>query len=556
MDAHRVLPSAAVPGSRWRVVARAVWPAVAAGSVMLFALSLPPYYRDVLTLDEFGSFGPPMTPAEVTDAFHRLGISPQLYAGVQVATMVLFAVAFWTVGALIHRRRPYDRGAWVISLALVTFGATFPNTLGALAEVHPAVHRTGIVLGQVGFAAFFLLFYLFPDGRFVPRWTRWVAVLLVAELIIAENFPDSALNAPPIWVTVPMLTVLLGLAGALLSFLVLGNLPELVPALGQPGVTAVLYESVGVVVLVLAFLLVPATIGIAILRYRLFDIDLIISRTLLFGALTAAVVGIYVLVVGGIGALLAGRGTTLLSLLATGLVAALVIPLRTRLQRGVNGLVYGDRDDPYALLTRLGTRLETSIEQDGVLPAIVDTVGSALKLPYVAIETAGQFVGRTTFAAHEEGNAHSSWTARGGRILIQCDEDFSPTASGPIEASWGYPRFFDISDPADPVQLSTFELPSTRATPGPGFFTVHDPKVRGNLAYLSWYAEGVVILDITNPAEPRKAAQFVPEPAADPRGFFFPGEKFANVWGVFIERDYVIASDINSGLWVFKLDRR
>lgn len=497
--------------------------------------------------------------------------------------MVLFAVAFWTVGALIHRRRPYDRGAWVISLALVTFGATFPNTLGALAEVHPAVHSVGTVLGQVGFAAFFLLFYLFPDGRFVPRWTRWVAVLLVAELIIAENFTDSALNSPPAWVAVPMLTVLLGsllvapviryrrasrvqrqqlkwvllgLAGALFSFLVLGNLPELVPALGQPGVTAVLYESVGVVVLVLAFLLVPATIGIAILRYRLFDIDLIISRTLLFGALTAAVVGIYVLVVGGIGALLAGRGTTLLSLLATGLVAALVIPLRTRLQRGVNGLVYGDRDDPYALLTRLGTRLETSIEQDGVLPAIVDTVGSALKLPYVAIETAGQFVGRTTFAAHEEGNAHSSWTARGGRILIQCDEDFSPTASGPIEASWGYPRFFDISDPADPVQLSTFELPSTRATPGPGFFTVHDPKVRGNLAYLSWYAEGVVILDITNPAEPRKAAQFVPEPAADPRGFFFPGEKFANVWGVFIERDYVIASDINSGLWVFKLDRR
>ena len=95
----------------------------------------------------------------------------------------------------------------------------------------------------------------------------------------------------------------------------------------------------------------------------------------------------------------------------------------------------------------------------------------------------------------------------------------------------GYPRFFDISGRANPRQLSTFELGSTRATLGPGFFTVHDPKVRGDLVFFSWYAEGVVVVDIADPANPRQVAQFVPEPTADPQGFFFPGERRSRTSG-------------------------
>ncbi len=168
-----------------------------------------------------------------------------------------------------------------------------------------------------------------------------------------------------------------------------------------------------------------------------------------------------------------------------------------------------------------------------------------------------QFLGRTDFGPGEEGNAHSAWLARGGNILIQADEDFAPVGPDSFEDAWGYARIFDISDPANPVQLSTFEMPSTRQfpPPGPGFFSVHDPKVRGNTLYLSYYAEGVVVVDISDPANPRKLAQFVPEPSEDPFGFFFPGVAFPNVWGVYVDRDYVLASDINNGLWVFKLDR-
>ena len=164
-------------------------------------------------------------------------------------------------------------------------------------------------------------------------------------------------------------------------------------------------------------------------------------------------------------------------------------------------------------------------------------------------------IGRTGFDVDEEGNAHSAWTGRGGRLLVQNDEDFSPFEGGGFEEAWGYSRLYDIADPANPVPLATFEMPSTRLLPpGIGDFTVHDPKIDGNDLYLSYYAEGVVIVDIADVRAPVQKAQFVPTPAADPRGLFFPGEEFPFVWGVWLEDGYALASDINSGLWVFRLD--
>jgi signal transduction histidine kinase len=132
-------------------------------------------------------------------------------------------------------------------------------------------------------------------------------------------------------------------------------------------------------------LMLPAFTLIAILRYRLYDIDIVINRTLVYTALTACVVTIYVLVVGGLGTLLQAQGNFGVALLATGLVALLFQPLRARLQLGVNRLMYGERDDPYAVISRLGRRLEATITPDAVLPTVVDTIAQALKLPYAAV---------------------------------------------------------------------------------------------------------------------------------------------------------------------------
>src|SRR6266496_5919540 len=115
------------------------------------------------------------------------------------------------------------------------------------------------------------------------------------------------------------------------------------------------------------------------------DIDILINRTLVYGILSICVVGVYVLVVGTLGALIGSSGNLVISLVATGLVAVLFQPVRAWVQRGVNRLLYGQRDEPYTVITRLSQRLENTLAPDAVLFTIVETVAQALKLPYVAI---------------------------------------------------------------------------------------------------------------------------------------------------------------------------
>jgi signal transduction histidine kinase len=138
-------------------------------------------------------------------------------------------------------------------------------------------------------------------------------------------------------------------------------------------------------VAVFALLVVPVCTYIAILRHRLYDIDVVINRTLVYGALTACVVGIYVLAVGALGTLFQARGSLAVSLSATGLVAVLFQPIRSRVQRSVTRLMYGERDDPYAVVLRLGRRLEATLAPDTVLPTVAETIAQALKLPYAAV---------------------------------------------------------------------------------------------------------------------------------------------------------------------------
>jgi len=134
-----------------------------------------------------------------------------------------------------------------------------------------------------------------------------------------------------------------------------------------------------------ALLLLAVFACIAILRNKLYDIDVLINRTLVYGALSACIIGTYVLAVVAMGATFQARGNLAVSLVATALVAVLFQPLRGRLQRGVNKRMYGDRDDPSVVTSRLGRRIEATLAPEAVLPTVVETIAQALKLPYVAI---------------------------------------------------------------------------------------------------------------------------------------------------------------------------
>ena len=140
----------------------------------------------------------------------------------------------------------------------------------------------------------------------------------------------------------------------------------------------------------LAMLPFPLSVAVALVRHRLWDVDLVVSRSLVYGVLTSAVVGAYVVAVALVGTLVGDSADA--PVLATAGVALLVLPLHTRVQRAVNRLVHGDVHDPYTALARLGDRLEATADPrevaDRVLPELVMQVRRGLRVPYAGVELA------------------------------------------------------------------------------------------------------------------------------------------------------------------------
>ena len=117
-------------------------------------------------------------------------------------------------------------------------------------------------------------------------------------------------------------------------------------------------------------------------------LDRFLSRSIVYATLTGVIVVTYAASVVLLSSLLPGETPYAVALLSTGAAALVALPLRDRLQRGVSRLLYGDRDDPYRAIARLGTHLEASVGADRVPTVVVDTVAQALRLPFVAIELA------------------------------------------------------------------------------------------------------------------------------------------------------------------------
>jgi hypothetical protein len=153
-----------------------------------------------------------------------------------------------------------------------------------------------------------------------------------------------------------------------------------------PGSSIPWWQLLNELAYLISFSFLPLSLTIAVMRYRLYDIDIIINRTLVYGALTFTTMGIYIFIVGYLGNLLQVINQSIFAFLATGLVALIFQPLRERLQAVVNRLMFGERDDPLAVLSSLSKQLEGASEPETILPNLVETVGQTLKLPYVAIE--------------------------------------------------------------------------------------------------------------------------------------------------------------------------
>jgi signal transduction histidine kinase len=152
----------------------------------------------------------------------------------------------------------------------------------------------------------------------------------------------------------------------------------------------VVYEvnsgPVSLTVTLVASTLLPVAIGVAVLCYRLYEIDILLNRAVLYGFLTAMVAVVYLAVVGVARWLFGVDRSLALQVLATVLAAAALWPLRDRVQRRVDRLFYGDRGAPYEALARLGRRLEEAADTESALDSVVKTIADSLRLPYAAIE--------------------------------------------------------------------------------------------------------------------------------------------------------------------------
>jgi len=404
-------------GQRLMVV-RLLWLSIAGVVLVLCALGVPVHFESLRTVCAVARCRviEQLTP-ENFQALHNAGLSLDFYATYVVIFQTSCALIWFLVGIVIFWRKSDDWMALFVALFLVTNAAGVSSTVGPLATFSPVWQWPVQSLGVLSTASLGLFFYLFPDGRFVPRWTRWLAGLWIASQVIFLLFPSflfptiqlglTAFSPLPWnilffgfigsmlfaqvyryrWVSGPAQRrqtkwVIFGVSFSLIGFVAILILSTFAQAHSTSGTHPFFF---GGIIGYLCQILIPLSIAIAVLRSQLFDIEVLINRTLVYGMLTVCVVGTYIILVIGLGTLFRSSENFIISLFATALVAVLFQPLRERLQRRVNRFMYGERDVPYQVLASLGQRLEATLESSTVLPMIVETVALALKLPYAAI---------------------------------------------------------------------------------------------------------------------------------------------------------------------------
>ncbi|HVL24131.1 MAG TPA: GAF domain-containing sensor histidine kinase [Thermomicrobiales bacterium] len=385
----------------------AAWLLAAVVITVAGAKGAPELYRQTVALVDI----PAGDRDELRRSLASLHLTPAHLFWFQAIANALTIIVNLTIGWLLIRRAP--RTGFAIYLAFVLLALTqanYPPSIDDLLPGQPIAQLIIRLTTVVAISGFFTLPFVFPDGRFVPRWTIAWGVFNVYSVASFAFFPSWDIpGTSGTWVeAVTTGAQLLSMLFAVVYRYRKVSTPEqrrqtrwvmLGMMIGVPGFFAgdammrnIDASPAGVACLLGFIFVMPVltaapvvALGIAILHYRLFDIDVVLSRTLVWMAMTAIVIGTYIGVVVGVGSMLGSRRSLLLSLLATGVVAVAFQPVRLRVQRGVDRLLFGERDDPYAVLARLGHRIEDSLSAAELLPQIVRTTAEALRLPYAAL---------------------------------------------------------------------------------------------------------------------------------------------------------------------------
>jgi signal transduction histidine kinase len=346
------------------------------------------------------------------------------------------------VGAVVAHRRPEHPCGWLLAglaLFVAIAGASLDYVDGSLArdERYPFTTAVGWITTWAGFPALALgtlLLLTFPTGHFTsPRWRAAGVATVVSSVVVGAAgalmpgpLPAAAAIDNPLGISgadgvleaVSSLatTVAAAVLAAAVVRLVLRHrraggiereqlrmlaraLPVTAAGLLFAMVASGPLNDASFYFAVLGLTAVPVAIGWAVLRHRLFDLDVLVNRALVYGLLTLVVGGLYVAVVAALGRALNQPVDIGVSVVATAVVAVAFGPLRQGLQHVVDRAMYGARSDPLAALSSLTRRLEAVAAPEAALPSTAETVGQSLKLAWVEIRALrdGQLVAAATW---------------------------------------------------------------------------------------------------------------------------------------------------------------
>ena len=401
---------------RWLFIARAGWVALTLLILTLNAIAIPQASALMLAVCQPGTLcinG--WTPAEVSQ-IQQSGLTPGLLAAYKIGWSVGTTLIYTALAALIFWRRSFDRMALFCAYMLVLFGgATYTGLLDlGLRTVSPAWFWLvgGLeLLAQVCVPTFFLLF---PSGRFVPRWSRWGVLIFVLYFVWYIFLTNAYLGQLSGLISLVFAVLLLGLVGMQIYryrsvsvyrerqqtkwvvfglsvalggfalFLIFGNLFLPLELLNSP-VAKVL---IPITVTNSLLLFIPISIAIAILRSRLYDIDTIINKALVYGLLTAVLALLYFGLIFALQFLFQGmfhQNNAVAIVISTLAIAALFQPLRHRLQKIIDRRFYRRKYDAARTLAAFSATLRNEVDLNQLSEQLVAVVQETMQPVHVSL---------------------------------------------------------------------------------------------------------------------------------------------------------------------------
>lgn len=302
-----------------------------------------------------------------------LGMPALLKLGFDFSIDILLVLGFSLIGGLLVVRRSDDWFAIFTSLFLITFGLRITNLANNVALM-PGYQTTGGLILAMGDIAIVLFTMLFPDGKFVPRWLKFAAPLLIATMIGIYCFPSAPFYWQSLsrqnyliiitaWYSIGFLSSIIryarqatlaqkqqirwafiGTMGPFVWFVIFQILPALIPGLLSTGLGSSIFDVSARLAGIFLFLMLPLFITISIVQTKLFDIDLIINRSLVYGGLTLALGMVFAALLGLISLVFKnihqGDQSLLVATVFSVSAGALFQPARKKLQRFVDRFFY------------------------------------------------------------------------------------------------------------------------------------------------------------------------------------------------------------------------